>query len=131
MKPAYFLAPIALLFLSVSCASAAKAPSAQQAAPLTIIQADARMPFADLHRQISDWWQREDGSLLFKGGSKFYHATFMGACPWLSSAERIGFKTDSAGSIDKFSSVIVEGQTCHFNTFDEVANPKPKTAPAT
>jgi hypothetical protein len=115
--------------MTMSACATDKTPTAEEAAPLTVINANATMPFAQLRSTIRDWTEREDGSLLIRGNNdRWYHATFMGPCPWLNMANRIGFKTNPGGDLDKFSSVRVDGYECQFSTFDEVADPRPPKA---
>lgn len=126
---ALLLAPLALVF--AGCATA-KAPTAEQAAPLKVIKTNASMPFANLHRQIDNWTVRTDGSLLIEASNgKFYHATFFAPCVALDFETQIGFKANTTGDLDKFSSITLpHDRTCQFNTFDEVADPRAPAPPA-
>ncbi len=124
MKPSLFLAPMLALVMA-GCATA-REPRPEQVVELKVVQADAKLPFAD--QRIQDWTRREDGSLLIEGrNDRWYHATLRGACPWLDMATTIGFKSN-LGQLDKFSAIVVEGNTCQFDTFDEVADPRPPKA---
>jgi hypothetical protein len=128
MKPMVLLAPLALLF--AGCATTHK-PTPEETAPLKVVKADAAMPFANLHHQIDDWVVRKDGSLLIRGaGGRWYHATFFGPCVGLDFETRIGFEPNATGELDKFSGIRFGHQTCKFDTFDEVANPRAPAAPA-
>ncbi len=74
---------------------------------------------------IDDW--RADGSdaILIKGRNKsWFRATFFGACIGLQFAETIGFITDSSGALDKFSSILVDGERCWFRTFVKIPDPE-------
>jgi hypothetical protein len=124
MKMHFLVAPILALAMS-GCATATE-PRPEQVAELTVVKADTRLPFAG--QRVHDWTRRQDGSLLIQAtNDKFYHATFRGACPWLDTATSIAFKSN-IGNLDKFSSILVEGNTCLFNSFDEVADPRPPKA---
>ena len=125
MKLHALIAPVVALAM-MGCATA-REPRPEEVAELKVIEADATMPFASL--RVQDWVGREDGSLLIRGTNhRWYHATLSGNCPWLNTATKIAFKS-TQGHLDKYSSIVVEGNTCLFDTFDEVADPRPgKTA---
>ena len=120
---------LAAPLLTVSACATDRTPSPEEAAELKVINANASMPFANFRSTIKSWVAREDGSLLIEANNKkWYHATFMGNCPWIDNATRIGFDTNPGGNLDKFSSVKVETYSCGFRTFDEVADPRPPKA---
>lgn len=80
--------------------------------------------FADLGA-IRDW--RADGAdalLVQSSRGQWYRATFYGPCIGLQFADTIGFVTDPGGSLDVFSSVLVNGDRCWFRTFDQVSLPE-------
>lgn len=85
--------------------------------------------FADLGG-IRDW--RADGSdaILIEGlNGRWYRATFFGPCIGLRFQESIGFVTDPGGSLDRFGSILVDGQRCWFRTFERIPAPDPSAHP--
>jgi len=80
--------------------------------------------FADLNG-IDDWRVASDGSLLIEGRNKrWYRATFFGACSGLRFASAIGFVTESTGDLDRFSSILVDGERCYFRTLERIEPPE-------
>ncbi len=62
---------------------------------------------------------------------QWYYATFMSACRNLPfDEERIGFRSTPPLPLDKFDSIIVQGEPCYFQTFDKVAGPPGAKKPA-
>lgn len=115
---------------AVTACATATAPKAPEA-PLTVVSEDASIPFVSLGG-IKSWSARDDGSLLIEGASgRFYRATFMGPCRELKFAgPGIAITSDAAGSTDRFSRVLVNGQSCPFATLDEVIDPKSRASGA-
>lgn len=123
------------LFAGAALAASSCAPTTTASnppeAPLTVVSEDASIPFVSLGG-IKNWSAREDGSLLIEGTSgRFYRATFMGPCRALKFAgPGIAITSDAAGSTDRFSRVLVNGQSCPFATLDEVIDPKSRASGA-
>ena len=83
----------------------------------------ASITFADMGG-IRDWQSDSSDSLYVESlQGQWYKATFFGPCFELPFAERIAFVTEPDGSLDKFSSILVDGDRCHFRTFEQVAGP--------
>lgn len=83
-------------------------------------QRPATIPFADLGG-IEDWRAvGTEGILIEARNGKWYKATFFAPCINLSHSIAVGFVTDPGGSVDRFSSIIVEGERCHFKSLVEV-----------
>lgn len=85
-------------------------------------EARAAIHFADLGG-VENW--KADGStaILIEGRNhRWYRATFFGPCPSLRFASTIGFVTEPSGDLDRFSSILVDGERCWFKTFDRVAD---------
>jgi len=80
-------------------------------------QRQATIRFAD-NGGIRDWSSaREDKrDILYiqDRSRKWYRASFIGSCSELTFANAIGFKTDGTGSLDRFSSIIADGNRCQF-----------------
>ncbi len=99
---------IALLALmaGTACRAATPAPAHPQAAP------QASIPFA-AHHGIWSWRVENRRTVLIQSeAGNWYKATLMSDCFDLPFAERIGFHTNSDGSFDRFSSILVRGQSC-------------------
>lgn len=83
----------------------------------------ASIAFADLGG-IKDWRSDSSDELYVESiHNKWYKATFFGPCFDLPFADRIAFVTEPDGSLDKFSSILVDGHRCHFRTFEAVDGP--------
>jgi hypothetical protein len=90
----------------------------------------AVLHFADLGG-IRDF--RAVGDALFVQGTnrRWFRATFFGRCLHLRNAEAIGFVTEPGGSLDRFSSILVDGERCVFRSFERAEPParrEPKAA---
>jgi len=112
----------AALFLALAAWAPGSAARADEEKPSRAV-----IHFADLGG-IENW--RADGpdAILIEGRNKgWYRATFFGSCIGLQFAETIGFVTDSGGDLDRFSSLLVDGERCWFRTFEKLAvAPEPK-----
>jgi hypothetical protein len=93
----------------------------------------ATIRFAD-NGGIRDWASaREDKrDILYiqDRSRKWYRASFIGSCSELTFANAIGFKTDGTGSLDRFSSIIADGNRCQFYSLTATDGP-PKRKQAT
>ncbi|MBD3649518.1 MAG: hypothetical protein HUJ31_19155 [Pseudomonadales bacterium] len=80
----------------------------------------ATIPFADLGG-IEDWRPVGTEGILIEGrNNKWYKATFFAPCINLGHSMAVGFVTHPGGSVDRFSSIIVDGERCHFKSLEEV-----------
>ena len=80
---------------------------------------------------IRDWKaEGYDAILIQATNGTWYRATFFVPCLGLRFHESVGFVTDGTDRLDKFSSVLVDGQRCWFKSFEKVdpAAP-PRSAP--
>ena len=87
---------------------------------------DASIPFVDMG-SIRDW--RPDGnSALYVQDQRrnWYHAELMGPCTGLAFTDRIGFVTRGTNRLDRFATVIVDGERCAFQNFVTSAAPPPR-----
>lgn len=83
----------------------------------------AVLRFADLGG-IQDWRATDDGALLVEGvNGNWYRATFWGPCYELRFTDTIAFVTNPPGDLDKFSSILADGNRCWFRTFEKVEKP--------
>lgn len=83
----------------------------------------ASIPFADLGN-IRDWRaEGHDAMLIESQRGQWFRATFFAPCFELPFAEQVGFVTDATGRLDRFSSILVNGERCYFRSFEEIAPP--------
>lgn len=79
------------------------------------------IPFADMGG-IRDWRPIGTEGLLIEGYNKqWYKAEFFSPCIGLDYSLAVGFVTDPSGHVDRFSSIIVDGQRCWFKSLEKVA----------
>jgi hypothetical protein len=86
-------------------------------------QQSANIPFVRFGN-IFDW--RADGQkgIYIESESRhWYYATFMFPCMNLPFAQRVGFRTTPPLPLDKFDSIVVDGEPCQFQSFTEVPGP--------
>jgi len=114
-----FRSLIALPLLAVAGSGAfAQTPQADIGKPASI-------PFVDM-RGIEDFQPDGDHAVYLQDRSrKWYHATIMGPCLGLSFATRIGVKTRGSGSLDKYGSLLVDGDECRIDDL-LTSGPPPK-----
>ena len=91
----------------------------------TVTAADrVAIPFADLGN-IRDWHADNNEELFVQTMNKdWYRITLWAPCNELPFAIGIAFVTDSLGSLDKYSSILVGGERCYFRTFEK-SDPPP------
>lgn len=81
------------------------------------------IPFADIGN-IYNWHSDDSNELYVQSLNKdWYRITFWSPCTELPFAVGIAFVTDSIGSLDKFSSILVNGERCWFKTFEKSEAP--------
>lgn len=84
----------------------------------------ASIPFAQFG-SITDWRADGDRGLYIRGsGNQWYYATLMSKCNGINFTDTIGFDSEPAGNLDKFSSIRVDGQTCQFTSLVKSDPPK-------
>jgi hypothetical protein len=78
--------------------------------------AEASIPFTQFGT-IRDWRPDGDRGLYIRGsGNQWYYATLMSKCNGINFTDTIGFDNEPNGTLDKFSSIRVDGQTCQFTS---------------
>jgi hypothetical protein len=81
------------------------------------------IPFADLGN-IRDWQSEDPNELYVQSANRnWYRITFWAPCNGLPFAIGIGFVTDPTGHLDRYSSILVDGQRCWFKTFERSEAP--------
>jgi hypothetical protein len=111
-----------VLPLAALCAAAAPAQT-----PPPDAGKPASIPFVD-HDGIYDFQSDGDRAIYLQDrGRKWYHATILGPCLGLSFATRIGVKTSGSPSLDRYGSLLVDGQECRIDQL-VTSGPPPKKA---
>jgi hypothetical protein len=86
-------------------------------------QTRTAIPFADLGN-IHDWHADSADELYIEAANrKWYRTTFWSPCNPLPFASTIAFVTEPTGELDKYSSILVEGERCWFKTFEQTTAP--------
>lgn len=81
------------------------------------------IPFADLGN-IRDWHADNHDEMFVQAMNRdWYRITFWAPCNELPFAIGVAFVTDSMGSLDKYSSILVNGERCYFRSFEKSAPP--------
>ncbi len=89
-------------------------------------QRHTSIPFANLGN-IRNWRSDRANELYVESQNrKWYRITFWSPCEQLPFAIRIAFVTDTLGSLDKFSSILVDGERCWFKSFEPMSGPPPQ-----
>lgn len=118
-----------LAALSTLCTVATAEPVGAPPRPeptFTVIEGDARLAFAD-HR-ISGFSVARDNSLILRAGAgRWYRATLWQPCGrelrW--AYDRIALDTGPSGTLDRFSTVIVNRMRCPIESIDRIERPEP------
>lgn len=77
----------------------------------------ASISFAD-HGGIKDWEAEDRDTLRIQArDGTWYVAEMMSPCFGLAFKNELAFVTEPTGSLNKFSSVIVDGNRCFFKSF--------------
>ena len=108
----------------IACAAAALLASGAHTAPAPVpFGEEARIPFA--HRGgIRDFEVASDRTLYLEGrGGRWYRATLFGPCLGLRFARGIGIDTGGSSGLDRFGSIIVDGERCKLESLVRSAPP--------
>jgi hypothetical protein len=98
----------------------------EPAAPIyKVLKEDASIFAAD--RRVDDYYQGADNSLILRVGVKeWYRVEVWQPCKSdLRWENRIALKSNASGSFDRFSRVIVDGNTCAISRIDKIEDPRP------
>jgi hypothetical protein len=88
-----------------------------------MINEPAVIHFVDI-TGVKDWHAEGLNAILIEGvNGQWYRATFFSECFGLPWAEKVAFVTSPDGSLDKFSSVLVNGQQCYFKDANKIPDP--------
>jgi Family of unknown function (DUF6491) len=86
-------------------------------------QRPAELHFADLGNIRT--WQPDGANAMYIQNNRreWYRATFFSPCTNLPFAFAVAFVTEPNGSLNKYSSILVEGERCWFQTFSTAQEP--------
>jgi len=88
------------------------------------LAANDQISFADLGG-IHDFRPDGDEGIYIEGRNRqWYHANFFKPCRELPFNENVGFVVEPNGDLDRFSSILVGGEQCYFQTFKQVDKPE-------
>lgn len=77
---------------------------------------------------IQDWRALDDKGLYVRGTNRqWYYATLFASCFGLSTSHSVAFVTSPGGSLDKFSSIVVENSRCPVTSLVK-SDPPPERA---
>ena len=110
-----------------ACASADKAAEPVKD-PYVVIKSDTTMPNPG---SVSGFQVGKDKSLIIQGvNGRWYRAKLSQPCasalPW---KENIAIDAQPENQMDKFSNVIVDGNSCPLRSFEEIQNPRAVAPP--
>jgi hypothetical protein len=114
----------ATLALAGTAAAEQRAHVAAVAPAYAIEEANARLPFSST--AVRGYRVGEDGALLIEGNrNRWYRAELNAGCRSdLRWAFHIGLRPGGGSdTLDRFSSAVIDGRRCQFQTFDRIADP--------
>ncbi len=86
---------------------------------------ESRINFTDMGG-IQNWVaDGEKGIYVESRNRQWYYATFMSPCQGLNFTNDVGFVSKPSGTLDKFSSVVVDHRECQFTSL-VTSDPPPK-----
>ena len=88
---------------------------------------EASIPFVRLGEVYDFEADSDRGVYLQDRSRKWYYASILGPCTNLPFATRIGVKTRGLDSLDRFGSILVDGQDCQIDRL-VTSGPPPKKA---
>ncbi len=81
------------------------------------------------HRSIEDWRAEGNKAIVIETvNHRWYRATFFTPCQELPYSESIAFETSPKGTLNRFSSIVVRGERCRFQSLEEIADPSESVA---
>ncbi len=132
---------LVLLTAALAAAVTACATTPTDKAPVEykVVKSDVRIPFAG--SMIRGFQVADDDSLILDGGRRWYRATLWEPCQRdLKFESAIALVSAPTDTLDRFSRVIVDGNSCPLVSLDEIEKPvkpgkekaleKPAEAPA-
>ena len=76
---------------------------------------------------IEDWRPEGTDAMLIRGrNGSWYRARFFGPCIGLRSREAVSFVTDGTDRLDRFSSVLVDGERRWFRSLEKLDAEPPR-----
>ena len=82
---------------------------------------------------IDDWRAEGSDAMVIKGlNGSWYRAEFSMPCSGIQFRDKVAFVTDGTDRLDRFSSVLVNGERCWFRSFEKIDPSAPlETQPST
>jgi hypothetical protein len=112
-----FLAVAALSAVLAGCAGGADYASAP-------IGPQASIPFAD-HGNIRDFHAVNDDTVFLQARNRqWYRADLIGPCFGLPYANGIGIDARPTGTLDRFGTIIVDGERCKIGSLSPTESPR-------
>jgi hypothetical protein len=116
--------PPALAVTAAALAIGAPAAADNQKTP-----GDASIPFVN-HGGIRDWRAIDDVTVYVQAqNGKWYLAKTRSDCLHMTYADDIGFDTGPVDTLDKFSTIIVQGQRCALKSLTRIDGRPPPSKP--
>lgn len=115
-----FATPLFALALSLVALSVAAKPTVHVWPELGV---DASIVFPNYGAIRNFEADGNDGIWIEDQQRRWYYGEIMGGCQGLNFATGIGFDAGGSSRFDKFSKIIVDGDTCHLSSF--VTSEKP------
>jgi len=82
------------------------------------------IPFADIGN-VRSWHADSSNELYIEAMNRtWYRTTFWSSCNSLPFAIAIAFVTEPNGELDRYSSILVDGERCWFKTFEQTTDPR-------
>jgi Family of unknown function (DUF6491) len=115
-----FVAPLTILALSLVASSVVAKPTVHVWPELGV---DAAIVFPNYGAIRNFEADGNDGIWIEDQQRRWYYGEIMGGCQGLNFATGIGFDAGGSSRFDKFSKIIVDGDTCQLSSF--VTSEKP------
>jgi hypothetical protein len=113
-----------LIALAAAATLAAPAAAAPDRAAAPAAQEEVRIPFVNFGGVYSFHADQDDVVYLQDRHRNWYRAQLYGPCFGLPFAIRIGIDTHGSSTFDRFSRLIVDGETCPIESLTRSARPE-------
>jgi hypothetical protein len=111
--------------LLIAAAAALSAPAAASPAPAAPVGQEARIPFAAFGGVRNFEPNGREAVYLQDRGRNWYLARLFAPCEGLPWAHSLGIDNRGSGSVDRFSTLLVEGERCQIQSLTR-SGPPPK-----
>lgn len=115
------------LMAALTLAVAGGLAQAADTAPVKPKAPEASIPFANMGSSIREWQADGEAGVWVQDAQKqWYYAKLYGPCTGLNVASRIGFKTRTTSTLDRFGEIVVPNYpNCAIESFTK-SEPPPK-----